>query len=393
MTLPFCTWYLPAFSILGLFSRLLWQRNHSKNETTAEEHILYGKADEQGRLQQGVMRLRHMHDQGDANALTIKYAMSKTAYNLTSKRQRVALLFGRSKDTDFLFSWRAVRPGSFLFTFPLREIPTMFPTSQLSIRLPLALSFLAFISSSQGCSTASLPPIYNAYSDCAAQCLACPDSDYVNNFAHNCNYTNGDCCRSKYHTVIAASWDCVWDSCNGMKLAQESFDAFVEHCKNVGVPLAGVDVPQGYNLNDTGTGGGNNGGNGTGSSEGSPATDDAKKGSSSHLATGTIVGIVTGSVVAAAGIVGAIFKCLSYRHRKKHGATNNNNNQLVPWQPAWQGMPAGALTGDADGRAKYTRKQTSFAGLHRTTETFEIARQPTPPAAAVLGRGRILGEV
>jgi hypothetical protein len=56
-------------------------------------------------------------------------------------------------------------------------------------------------------------------------------------------------------------------------------------------------------------------------------------------------------------------------------------------------MPAGALTGDADGRATYTRKEVAFAGVRRVKETFEITRQPTPPAQAVLGAGRILGEV
>ena len=275
----------------------------------------------------------------------------------------------------------------------------MFPTSQVAIPLVhVSLSILLFVSSSQGCSTATLPQIYNAYADCAAQCLACPDSDYVSNFAHNCNYTNGDCCRSQYHTVIAASFDCVQNDCGGMKLAQEAFDVFVEHCNDVNVALASVDVPPGYTLNNTSTGGGGNGTGGGGKfipmslRGGSPATDDATKGSSSHLTTAQIVGIAIGGVAAVAGIIGTFIAWLSYR-RKKTQTITGANNQVVRWQPAWQGMPAGAFIGDADGRARYTRTQTSFAGVHRTTEVFEIARQPTPPAAAVLGRGRIPGRV
>ncbi|EXJ55988.1 hypothetical protein A1O7_08919 [Cladophialophora yegresii CBS 114405] len=133
--------------------------------------------------------------------------------------------------------------------------------------------------------------------------------------------------------------------------------------------------------------------------------------SSGPLSTGTIVGIVTGSVVAAAGIVGAVFKCLSYRHKKKQAslichrggnpAATNTHNQLVQWQPAWQGMPAGALTGNADARATYKRKEFAFAGVRRVKETFELTRQPTPvptptparPASAVLGRGRQPGRI
>ncbi|ETI21548.1 hypothetical protein G647_07895 [Cladophialophora carrionii CBS 160.54] len=185
-----------------------------------------------------------------------------------------------------------------------------------------------------------------------------------------------------------------------MDLAQEAFDIFAKHCEHVDAPLASVDIPQGYaSRTDDGS---------PGSPGANPDTDGtaSSPSSSGPLSTGTMVGIATGSVVAAAGIVGAIFKCLSYRHKKKQNTSSNGgggqnpattNNQLVQWQPAWQGMPPGALTGDADARATYKRKEFAFAGVRRVKETFEVTRQPTPPAGAVLGRargrGRILGEV
>jgi hypothetical protein len=118
------------------------------------------------------------------------------------------------------------------------------------------------------CDAQSFPPVYASYPDCAASCLACPDTDYVNNFAHNCDYATGDCCRSKYHTVIAATWTCVAQSCTGpadgdMALAQQAFDTFGQFCNSVNVPLAAVDVPDGYTLGSVGAGNGNGNGNGT----------------------------------------------------------------------------------------------------------------------------------
>ncbi|OCT45242.1 hypothetical protein CLCR_06058 [Cladophialophora carrionii] len=292
----------------------------------------------------------------------------------------------------------------------------MFPPSPLLDRLIISiLSSLIFTSCAQACSTLSFASIYQSYPDCAASCLACPDTDYVNNFAHNCNYTNGDCCRSKFHTVIAESWACVQQSCDGMALAQEAFDIFAKHCEHVDVPLASVDIPQGYASRTDDGSPGSPDANPDGDTDGTAVSSPSPSSSSSApLSTGTIVGIATGSVVAAAGIVGAIFKCLSYRHKKKQNTSSNGggvggggqtpattNNQLVQWQPAWQGMPPGALTGDADARATYKRKEFAFAGVRRVKETFEVTRQPTPPAGAVLGgaggegrgRGRILGEV
>jgi hypothetical protein len=147
-------------------------------------------------------------------------------------------------------------------SFPSTSLPvtilTMFPTSPFFRRLIISfLSSLVFTSFAQACSTSSFASVYQPYPDCAASCLACPDTDYVNNFAHHYDYTNGDCCRSKFHTVIAASWACVQQSCDGMDLAQEAFDIFVKHCRDVDVPLASVDVPQGYTLDDSNSGSGN----------------------------------------------------------------------------------------------------------------------------------------
>jgi hypothetical protein len=137
----------------------------------------------------------------------------------------------------------------------------MFSTSSISLRLPIYL-FLSHIFPllSRACSQTTFPQIYNPYPDCAAQCLACPDADYVDNFAHNCDYAAGDCCRSKYHSAIAASWECVQTSCEG--IAQQAFDMFVQYCQSVGVPLAQADVPVGYALDGGGAGAGNGTGNG-----------------------------------------------------------------------------------------------------------------------------------
>ena len=136
------------------------------------------------------------------------------------------------------------------------------------------------------------------------------------------------------------------------------------------------------------------------SDTGGSSTPSDKGNGSSSLSTGTIAGIATGSVVAVAGIVGAIFRYLSYRNKKKTGGASGregNNDQVVRYQPAWQvGLPASVFAGNANGSAVYTRNEftwTLTSGIHRTRETYNIGRQPTPPAAIPLGQGRVLGEV
>ena len=88
---------------------------------------------------------------------------------------------------------------------------------------------------------------FDGYIDCVRACLACPDVDYSNDFANNCNYAAGDCCRSRFHTVIASSWGCAKTQC-GDSLAQKAFLDFVQHCADVSVPLAVEDVPPGFSL-------------------------------------------------------------------------------------------------------------------------------------------------
>ncbi|KIY04154.1 uncharacterized protein Z520_00846 [Fonsecaea multimorphosa CBS 102226] len=110
------------------------------------------------------------------------------------------------------------------------------------------------------CSTTTFPQTYEPYPDCATPCLACPDAEYMQNFASNCDYASGDCCSSKYHTVINETWACVSDNCGGDgDLAQSAFDIFVPHCKNHNATLAAADVPTGYTiLKDNGVANGNN---------------------------------------------------------------------------------------------------------------------------------------
>lgn len=105
------------------------------------------------------------------------------------------------------------------------------------------------VSTAVACSTSSFDSPYEAYPDCAVACLACPDADYVRNFANNCDYISGDCCKTQYHNIIAATWACVRSPQSGCgpAVAQQAFSVFVKYCANHSVPLATTDVPPGYN--------------------------------------------------------------------------------------------------------------------------------------------------
>ena len=100
------------------------------------------------------------------------------------------------------------------------------------------------------CTNKTYDRAFDGYIDCVRACLACPDADYVNDFANNCNYKAGDCCKSQFHTVIGDSWDCARTKC-GDGLAQKAFGTYVQHCADVGAPLAVADVPTGFTLTNS----------------------------------------------------------------------------------------------------------------------------------------------
>ena len=54
--------------------------------------------------------------------------------------------------------------------------------------------------------------------------------------------------------MIAETWSCVQTGC-GDKVSKESFDKFVAFCKDQGKPLDEKDVPAGYDLSESGSGG------------------------------------------------------------------------------------------------------------------------------------------
>lgn len=119
-------------------------------------------------------------------------------------------------------------------------LPSLFRRFLLLALLPLA----------GACSYSTFDPIYNPYPACARSCLACKDSDYINDFANNCNYTKGECCQTKYHTSIAETWHCVRSNC-GVEPSKDAFSTFVKYCKEVGSVLASEDFPQGYEASTT----------------------------------------------------------------------------------------------------------------------------------------------
>jgi hypothetical protein len=110
---------------------------------------------------------------------------------------------------------------------------------------PVCLLLLAHFSPALSCSTSSFDAAYQDYPNCGRACLACPDSDYVDDFANNCDYASGECCKSQFHAVIFATWACVQQNCDS-STAQDAFDTYVNYRSTVGVPLAAADVPYVY---------------------------------------------------------------------------------------------------------------------------------------------------
>jgi hypothetical protein len=106
-------------------------------------------------------------------------------------------------------------------------------------------SVLVAASLAAACSTATFDTIYDPYDSCAARCLACKDADYVGDFANNCNYAKGDCCLSKFHDTITATWACARKNCDN-ETAQRSFDIFAKFCSERNTPIAAADIPAGY---------------------------------------------------------------------------------------------------------------------------------------------------
>ena len=106
------------------------------------------------------------------------------------------------------------------------------------------------------CSTAVFDRAFDAYLPfpCATACLACPDADYRHNFANTCNYTDGSCCKSQYHTAIASSWECVATYCDAAA-ARDAFAVFEKHCTGVGIPLAEQDIPPRFKKDSSGSSG------------------------------------------------------------------------------------------------------------------------------------------
>jgi len=117
---------------------------------------------------------------------------------------------------------------------------------QAAVLLLLLLFVLSWAAVSQACSNSTYDSHYDRFPDCAKACLACPDGDYEHNFANNCDYANGDCCRSEQHLVIASTWECVRTLGCNPAAAQEAFDKFVDDCKGKKQQLAESDVPGGY---------------------------------------------------------------------------------------------------------------------------------------------------
>lgn len=112
------------------------------------------------------------------------------------------------------------------------------------------LGLCLLLRAATACTTTTFNSTYKDYPDCAASCLACTDSSYSRNFANNCDFESGDCCISKYHTVIAETWSCVGTNC-GDTVSQEAFSTFVQFCKDKKHALQEADVPQGYSLTET----------------------------------------------------------------------------------------------------------------------------------------------
>lgn len=109
------------------------------------------------------------------------------------------------------------------------------------------LDFYIFVAIATACSYSTFASIYDPYPVCARLCLACRDADYVNDFANNCNYSDGDCCLSKFQVVILDTWACVLEDCDRVDAqdAQTAFNTYVNYCSDLGFPLAQADVPLG----------------------------------------------------------------------------------------------------------------------------------------------------
>ncbi|KAK3317449.1 hypothetical protein B0T19DRAFT_434995 [Cercophora scortea] len=252
-----------------------------------------------------------------------------------------------------------------------------------------AVMVVSLASTPLACSTD--PPsgtLYNAYPDCAVSCLACKDADYTNNFANNCDFATGDCCQSKHHTVIAATWACVQLGC-GAKLAQDAFNSFVDFCANLSTPLAAADIPQGYD--DT-----------TASDKSSNDTTQQQQ-QPSGLSTSDKIGIISGTVGGFISVVGVWFAWKMYQKKKKKAGGGNNSNgntQLErmhggPNQRPWEvGIPPSVLENK---NIIFTRTTFSFSNIaHITTERWEARegdqqQAPRRPRALLTRapRGRI----
>jgi hypothetical protein len=134
--------------------------------------------------------------------------------------------------------------------------------------------------------------------------------------------------------------------------------------------------------------------------------DNGSSSSSSKLSTATIAGIASGSVVALAAIIGAVFKYLSWRDKNKKkptdgesggggggggsGAAGGNSLEMVLHRPAF---PPAAFEGDANASGEYIVTEVSWKGYRKAK--FKVDRQPTPTPATrfVTGPGRVVEDL
>ena len=266
----------------------------------------------------------------------------------------------------------------------------------------LTLAVISYSRSALSCSTNVYDHAFDQYLPfpCAARCLACPNADYRDNFANNCNYSTGECCQSRHHTIIVASWQCVHELCSAAA-AQDAFAVFVKHCKDVGASLAAEDVPPGFNTGSSSMLKSQKPGWGTQRYNGfvqlhvqptlmipvsgtNGSDDDAKDGLSKEAKIGVITGTI-GGVVAILGVI------IAYRQYKKKHSDHGPGNAL-------QHHPQGAMTAalfapGANGSVIYENSTTVF-GLTLWKRTHELrpgSGPPLRPSNAYL-RGRVLGE-
>ena len=109
---------------------------------------------------------------------------------------------------------------------------------------------LTVIPHALACTITQFDSTYDIYPDCARNCLACKDPDYVNNFGNNCDYASGECCTSQYHNAIAETWACVRNHC-GEKLSKDAYQEFEKQCKDKEKGVKEGDTPSGYGGNSS----------------------------------------------------------------------------------------------------------------------------------------------